>query len=51
MRLDLGSLLEMCLIPIVLVSMSETEDYWNEFIAHGEKENVLWELESMDVES
>ena len=51
MRLDLGNLLEMCLIPIVLVSMSETEDYWNEFIAHSEKENVLWELENMDVKS
>lgn len=47
----MGSLLEMSLIPIVLVSMSETEGYWNEFITHGEKENVLWELESMDVKS
>lgn len=47
----MGNLLEMCLRPIVLVSVSETEDYWNEFIAHGEKENVLWELESMNVES
>ena len=47
----MGSLLEMCLRPIVSVSMGETEDYWNEFIAHGEKENVLWELERMDVES
>ncbi len=41
---------EMCLRPIVSVSMAETEDYWNEFIAHGEKENVLWELENMNVE-
>lgn len=47
----MGNLLEMCLRPVVLVPMSETKDYWNEFIAHGEKENVLWELESMDVES
>lgn len=47
----MGSLLEMCLRPIVLVSTGETEDYWNEFIAHGEKDNVLWELESIDVES
>ena len=47
----MGSLLEMSLRPIVLVSMSETEDYWNEFIAHGEKEKVLWGFESMDVES
>ena len=47
----MGSLLEMRLTPIVAVSMNETEDYWNEFIAHGEKENVLWELESMDIES
>lgn len=47
----MGSLLEMCLKPIVLVSMRETEDYWNEFIAHGEKEKILRELESIDVES
>ena len=47
----MGRLLEMCLKPIVSVSMGETEDYWNEFITHGEKENVLWELENMDVES
>lgn len=47
----MGSLFEMCLRPIVLVSMSETEDYWNEFIAHGEREKVLWGFESMDVES
>lgn len=46
----MGSLSEIRLRPIVLVSMGETEDYWNEFIAHGEKENVLWELENMDVE-
>ena len=45
----MGSLLEVCLIPIVLVSMDETKDYWNELITHGEKENVLWKLESMDV--
>lgn len=45
----MGSVLEVCLIPIVLVSIDETKDYWNEFITHGEKENVLWELESMDV--
>ena len=38
----MGRLLEMCLKPIVSVSMGETEDYWNEFITHGEKENVLW---------
>ena len=47
----MGGLLDMCLRPIVLVSMGETEDYWNEFIAYGEKENVLWELENIDVES
>ena len=47
----MDSSLEMCLRPIVSVSMDETEDYWNEFIVHGEKENVLWELESIDVES
>lgn len=41
----------MCLRPIVLVSMSETEDYWNEFISHGEKENVLWEFGSMNIDS
>lgn len=47
----MDSVLEMCLRPIVLVSMCETEDYWNEFIAHGEKDNVLFELENMDIES
>ena len=47
----MGNLLEMCLRPIDLVSIGETEDYWKDFIAHGEKENVLWELENMDVES
>lgn len=47
----MDNLLEMCLRPIISVSMGETEDYWNEFIAHGEKENVLLELESIDFES
>ena len=47
----MDSLLEMCLRPIILVSMGETEDYWKEFIAYGEKENVLRELENMDIES
>ena len=47
----MGSLLEMCLRPIVLVSRSEIADYWNEFIAHGEKEKVLWGFENMDVKS
>ena len=31
--------------------MRETKCYYNEFIAHGENENVLWELENVDVES
>ena len=37
------------LTPLRLIPPSETLSYWQEVLDHGETENVLWELASMDI--
>ena len=37
------------LTPLHLIPPGETRSYWQEFLDHGETENVLWELASMDI--